>query len=82
MTTQFLTRAEAAALMGLATKTLSNWTARGYGPKVYNPTGGRALYKEQEVVAFIEGTPVVTQAVFSAKRGRGRPPKHVGLRTA
>jgi hypothetical protein len=73
-TVQFLTRRQAADLMGIAAKTLSNWAVRGYGPRVYNPSGGRALYDRDEVIGFVKGTPIMSQPAVP-KRGRGRPPK-------
>jgi hypothetical protein len=54
-TVQFLTRRQAADLMGIAAKTLSNWAVRSYGPRVYNPSGGKALYDRDEVIGFVNG---------------------------
>lgn len=70
----FLTRKAAADLMGLSPKTLSNWGQRGRGPRAYNPTGGRALYDQNEVIAFIRGEAPAPQAAPQKPR-RGRPPR-------
>jgi hypothetical protein len=79
-TVQFLTRREAADLMGIAAKTLSNWAVRGYGPQAYNPSGGKALYDRNEIIAFVKGTSIVSQPAVP-KRGRGRPSKQANRRT-
>jgi predicted site-specific integrase-resolvase len=73
--TRFLSRAEAAALLKISQKTLANWRSLGQGPQVLNPTGGRVLYRESDVIAFIEGTPAVPVVAMPPRRGRGRPPK-------
>jgi hypothetical protein len=75
--THFISRKEAAGMLSLSPKTLANWAITGIGPKAYNPSGGRAIYDFNEVVAWAKGQPTPPPA--PVKRGRGRPPKHALL---
>lgn len=68
MTSRFLNRKAAAEMLGLAAKTLANWAVEGRGPKVFNPTGGRALYREEDVANFILGIVIEPE-----QPRRGRP---------
>ena len=46
---------QAAALLGVAVKTLRNWRCRGDGPKFVKLGGGRMVrYRESDLTAFIE----------------------------
>jgi predicted DNA-binding transcriptional regulator AlpA len=46
---------QAAALLGVAVKTLRNWRCRGDGPKFVKLGGGRMVrYRESDLSAFIE----------------------------
>lgn len=77
MTTRFINRGEAADMLKLSVKTLANWATRSVGPKVYNPTGGRALYREEEVQNFVLG---LVAPPPEPPRRRGRPPKSASRR--
>lgn len=63
MAERFLTRTEVAALVRLCPRTLGNLAAAGDGP-AYVRTGqvrGRALYRESDVLSWLE------------RNGRGQP---------
>lgn len=46
---------QAAALLGVAVKTLRNWRCRGDGPKFVKLGGGRLVrYRESDLTVFIE----------------------------
>lgn len=51
--TQYLTRKEAAALLGIAPKTLANWASVGYGPRVTR-IGARCHYSEIDLEKFVK----------------------------
>jgi len=63
MTERFLTRPEAAALMRLDPRTLGNLAAAGDGPPYLKTARlrGKALYRESDVIAYLE------------RNGRGQP---------
>lgn len=50
----FLTREQLAEKLGLKLKTLQNWAANGKGPRAYRLEGGFAVYKVDDVAAWLE----------------------------
>lgn len=55
--TRFLTRQEAADMMRMAPGTLCNMATRGEGPpflKTSRTNGGRTLYREADILAYLE----------------------------
>ncbi len=52
----FLTREQLAAKLGLAPKTLANWanSKKQKGPRAYRLEGGYAVYKVDDVAAWLE----------------------------
>ncbi|MBA4131972.1 MAG: DNA-binding protein [Hyphomicrobium sp.] len=50
----FVTREQLAEKLGLKLKTLQNWNANGKGPRSYRLEGGYAVYKVEEVTAWLE----------------------------
>ena len=53
MVEPLLSEREAAAVLGVAAKTLSNWRSIGSGP-TFVRVGGRILYEPRDLSAFIE----------------------------
>ena len=56
----FFTREQLSAKIGVTPKTLANWANKGKGPRSYRLEGGYAVYKVDEVAAWLErqGVPV------------------------
>lgn len=52
--TGLVTRRGAAEALGCTSKTLSEWAAKGRGPK-FRKIGGRVFYAWQEVLDFASG---------------------------
>jgi excisionase family DNA binding protein len=52
----YLTRKEAAALLGLSTRTLSQWAWKGTGPP-FRRIQGNVRYPREELEAWIETQP-------------------------
>ncbi|MEX1263550.1 MAG: helix-turn-helix domain-containing protein [Actinomycetota bacterium] len=53
MDDQLLDRQEAAALLRVPPKTLANWAYAGRGPEYFR-VGRRTVYRESEIVAWLE----------------------------
>jgi predicted DNA-binding transcriptional regulator AlpA len=51
---RFLTREQLAERLGLKPKTLQNWANNGKGPRSYRLEGGFAVYKTEDVSAWLE----------------------------
>ena len=49
-----LTREDAAAYLGMRSKTLAMWQLQGYGPRP-KKVGGRVFYYKEDLDAFIQG---------------------------
>lgn len=49
----FLSRQDAARLLGLSAKTLANWASAGRGPTFYR-LGRKVLYPTKDLIAWIE----------------------------
>lgn len=67
----WLTRAEAAQYIGLATKTLDNWRAC-LDPRrpMAHRIGGKILYRQDELDAWIERQQELSTIGFRHRRGR------------
>jgi len=61
----FLTRKEAARLLGLRPKTLANWASSGMGPPFLR-LGRRVLYRSQDLLEWLKAHAV------EVKTTRGR----------
>jgi len=74
---RLLSRAEAAALLGVAPGTLAHWAAAGTGPAFSRsgPVRGRVWYAEADVVAWVQGR---RQIPAAAGLDTGAPPKGRG----
>ncbi len=71
MTERFLTRTEVAQMVRLDVRTLGNLAAAGSGPP-YLRTGrvrGRTLYREADVVAWLQGNARSQPATSSTAKG-------------
>lgn len=79
MPERFLTRPEAAALMRLNTRTLGNLAAAGEGPPYLKTARlrGKCLYRESDVVAWLErngrGQPATSGTVNGTSSSSPRP---------
>jgi len=52
MTARLLSKAETAAILGVATKTLDRWAKRGHGPKRVKHGPRLVRYSRDEVMAY------------------------------
>lgn len=79
MSERFLTRPEAAALCRLNTRTLGNLAAAGEGPPYLKTARlrGKALYREADVVAWLErngrGQPATSSTASGTTSSSARP---------
>lgn len=54
-TKNFLTREQAAEILGVTPGTLANWYTRGHGPRFKRPQGSRrALYSLDDIQTWID----------------------------
>jgi excisionase family DNA binding protein len=65
---EYLTVAEAAALLGVAANTVRAWDAAGKLPSRRNPANGYRLFKRIDLEAFLSA---LDRAVMGEKRSRG-----------
>jgi hypothetical protein len=64
---ELLTRPEAAALLRVKPATLGQWAYRGCGPKFLRPDGGRCLYRQSDLDAWLAGGEIVPGRVGLAE---------------